>query len=121
MPVVGLRGGRVSCNLVLVDCVGRQIELDHSNWVKHVAKRPEIAPYHAVLGHAVNWPDCIIRADRDGHWHYYRSGLTEDRYPGCYLRVVVADFGPAHKITTTNIAPVITTIGGEIWPRLRSP
>ncbi len=36
----------MSCDLEVVDCFGRTVHLRHSNWQRHVEKRPAIEPYH---------------------------------------------------------------------------
>jgi hypothetical protein len=109
----------VSCNLDVVDCLGRRIILDHSNWVKHVESRrhPEVEPYHDRFAEVLAHPDVVIEASRDGQHHFYRKGLTEGRYAGRYLVLIAVNFGGVYKIATWRIMPDVDAAGTVIWPR----
>ena len=77
------------CEFTARDVFGRQLRLDHSNWQKHKHRHPEAVPYHDTISVVVSDPDIVIEASRDGHYHFYRLGLTRDRFVGHYVKVIV--------------------------------
>ena len=109
----------VSCDLVVVDCFGETLVLDHSNWQKHLSsgRHLEVVSYHDAFQRALEDPDVVIEAARDGHDHFYRRGLGQGRYASHYLVVVVANFPAGGKIVTWRFTRAIDTRGTQIWKR----
>ena len=58
-------------------------------------------------------PDVVIEATRDGHYHFYRSGLTDGAYRRLYIRVVVEYYGDLTwgKVKTTVLARTVDVPG----------
>jgi hypothetical protein len=83
----------VSCELEATDRFGRTLRLHHPNWQAHIRKRPAIEPYHDELATLLADPDVVMEDTRDGHYHFYREGLTSGRFSDAYLRAVVEYFG----------------------------
>ena len=108
--------------LRVTDIFGREVSLDHSNWVKHLSRHPEAAPYHGRLAEVLTDPDVVIEAAWDGHYHFYRRGITEGRFRNMYLRVVVEYIGDGSwgKIKTAWISSTVDTEGIVRWMRLPS-
>ena len=69
--------GIVEYDFEVADCFGKTVRLDHGNWERHVAKRPEIGPYYDRLAIVLRDPDVVVEDPRDGTHHFYRGGLTE--------------------------------------------
>jgi len=125
-PVPGdRRGGRsggvpLSCDLEVTDRFGRLVRLHHSNWQKHVVKRPAIEPYHDQLPVVLSDPDVVIEDTRDGHFHFYRKGLTSGAFENAYLHVVVEYFGEGRSgvIKTCWLSFRVDPRGKPRWMRL---
>jgi hypothetical protein len=90
----------VTCQLTVTDCFGNAVQLEHSNWQKHLTKRPELAAHHDHLGHTLSAPALVIEATRDGHYHFYRRHFPTLQLRTLWLRVVVAYYPTEGKIQT---------------------
>ena len=86
----------MTCDLETVDRFGRTVRLHHRNWQTHITKRPAIEPYHDQLATLLSDPDVVMEDTRDGHYHFYRRGLTSGRFENAYLRAVVEYVGGGH-------------------------
>lgn len=100
-------------------CTGAESYLHESNWLKHIAKRPEISGCLDGARETVADPDFAVR-DEHGvifkYWMGFGSGKTEGRW----LRVVEeADREGAHYVKSVLFTSRITV--GEIFCRRRSP
>ena len=81
----------------VTDPRGVDVSLAEDVWLEHVAYRPEIAPYLDAVALAVRDPDAIYfdpettarRTTGARIYLYYRSGLTQGKYAGNYVAVVV--------------------------------
>jgi hypothetical protein len=71
------------------DCRGRRTTLHESNWLKHVAKRPEIAGLEEQAKATVEDPNFCVR-ETDDSINYYKSGVVPGR-PRAYVHVVARD------------------------------
>lgn len=115
----------MSCELILVDCFGQVVELAHSNWDKHLVYRPDMAPYHGILGQVLADPDVVLEDPRShywGDWHYYRWGLGRAHHEGCHLRIVVGHpVGRPAVIKTAHFVRHIRPLGRIIWTRPLMP
>ena len=109
----------MSCELEVIDCFGRKVVLDHSNWEKHIAARRhlEVVEYHDRFAEVLRDPDIVVEARRDKHHHFFRQGITRGRHARLYLLVVVAEFAGVHKVTTWRLVPFVDTEGAVIWTR----
>ena len=105
----------MACSLTVTDCFRRTVTLDHSNWQKHLAdgRHLEVVPYHHLLPNVLQYPDLVVEADRDGHYHYFRRGIGTGPFAGHWLQVVVA----GDKVRTWRLVPVPGVPGRRIWPR----
>lgn len=90
----------MSCELVIIDCFGREVVLEHSNWVNHEQRRPEVVAYHDALPLVLHEPDRVIEASRDGQYHYFRLGIGSGRYAHLPLHLVVAEYVGVFKLVT---------------------
>jgi hypothetical protein len=97
------------------------VNLDHSNWQKHLTRHPEVVAYHDKLMTVLTDPDVVIEANRDGHFHFYRSGLTDGPYRRLYIRVVVEYYGDKTwgTVKTAILASTVDVPG--IVRRMRLP
>lgn len=57
-------GLAVTCELVTTDCFGKQVELHHGNWQRHLIVHPEMAPHHDQLNQTLASPDVVIEDPR---------------------------------------------------------
>jgi hypothetical protein len=103
----------VSCGLVTIDTFGERVELDHSNWQRHLSYRPEIESIHPHLPPVLQDPDVVVQTS-DGQRHFYRRGLVTGRFQHHYIRVIVGYHGSAWKIKTTWFQRTIDTERGTI-------
>lgn len=105
----------MSCGLTVTDCFGREVVLDHSNWVKHERRgaHPEVARYHDSFVLVLQDPDFVVEAVRDGHQHFYRRGIAAHRY----LHLVVVNFESVYKITAWWLSPQQDIKGMSVYER----
>ena len=96
--------------------------LDHSNWEKHLlgGKHREVVAYHDSFPLVLQDPDIVVEAWRDGHLHFYRRRIVDDRYPGRYLRLIIVTLGDIHKVTTWWIDREVDLRGAIRYERRRS-
>jgi hypothetical protein len=106
----------VSCELEIKDLFGRRVLLDHSNWVKHAPRRPEVVPYHDRISLALTDPDWVLQTP-DGQRHFYRRDIGEGRFRNHYLRVIVEYYEDRQvgKIKTCWFQRTIDTVGAVLW------
>jgi len=79
------------------------VSLTNDVWEEHVAYRPEIGDYFEAVMLTVREPDAIYfdplttarRMTGARIYWYYRAGLTQGKYAGNYIAVVV-------KVVTEN-------------------
>jgi hypothetical protein len=107
----------MACDFIVTDCFGKEVRLDHSNWEKHAARRPEAVPYHDRLPEVLRSPHLVIKAYRDGHFHFYRLGVTEGRFRNHYLKVVVeyAGDGRSGVVKTWWLPTEVDAEGSIEW------
>ena len=103
----------MTCDLVVMDCFGREVILEHSNWEKHRDRHGEVIEYHDSFPLVLQDPDFVVEAARDGDLHYYQLGIVGHRY----LQLVVRSFVGAHKVTTWWFSPKNRTKGTVIYER----
>jgi hypothetical protein len=106
----------VTCQLTVTDCFGNAVQLEHSNWQKHLTKRPELAAHHDHLGHTLSAPALVIEATRDGHYHFYRRHFPTLQLRTLWLRVVVAYYPTEGKIQTAWLSTRVDRRGVQRWP-----
>jgi hypothetical protein len=111
--------GRVTCALSVVDCFGRTVILDHSNWQKHLeaGSRLEVVPYHDRIPEVLRDPDFVMQSDRDGQYHYYRRGLTSGPHADLFLVLVVGTDGGLPTLRTWRLRRFANTRGRVVWSR----
>jgi hypothetical protein len=111
----------VSCELEVTDCFGRTVQLDHSNWQKHLATKRhlEVIPYHDQLSMVVADPDFVVEDPVTGAYHFYRLGLTTGRYARHYVKVVVEyyDSGSIGKMKSWRLPTSVDVEGQLVWMR----
>ena len=65
------------------------MRLDHSNWVKHIPRHPEVEPYHDRIAEVLTDPDIVVESPDSRHYHFYRLGIGGGRFRNVYLHVIV--------------------------------
>ena len=112
----------MSCDLEVTDCFGWVVRLDHSNWQKHIDKgrHLEVVPYRDRFAELLTDPDVVVEARRDGHYHFYRRGLTTGRFHAHYLHVVVEYYGAdaSGKVKSWWMTRSVDLEGIVRWMRL---
>lgn len=106
----------MSCALDVIDCFGRMVVLDHSNWVKHIntGRHLEVVQYLEHFPSVLSQPDRVIDDRRRSQRHYYKRGIAGGRYTGFYLQLVVGEFNGIYKITTWRLVPRIDPLGSVL-------
>jgi hypothetical protein len=84
------------------DCRGRTVFLHESNWLKHVARRPEIAGLEQEAKVAVEDPNVCVK-EADHSINYWRLGLI-GKWPRAYLHVVARDDDAVTTVRSVWIA-----------------
>lgn len=109
----------MSCELSVLDCFGRVVLLDYSNWEKHQADRRhlEVVPYHDRFPEVLRDPLIVVRAKRTGQDHYFREGLTRGSHHRLFLLLIVGEFDGIAKITTWRLVAATDTEGDIRWTR----
>lgn len=106
------------CELEVVDCFGRTVVLDHSNWTKHVEteRHLEVVPYRERFAVVLREPDIVVEAERDGDFHFYKKGIGEGKYSNMYLHLAVKRLGPPDpdKVATWWFSPYVLK-GKTVW------
>jgi hypothetical protein len=109
----------MSCDLTTIDCFGREVVLDHSNWVKHVDAQQhlEVIPYREHFAAVLREPDIVVEVALDRDLHFYKKGIGEGKYTDKYLHLVVKRLEqPPDKVATWWFSPYVVK-GTIVWPR----
>jgi hypothetical protein len=111
----------VTCGFVVLDWVGRPVELRHGNWQRHLAKRPYMAQYHGALRAVIADPDFVIEDPQTGAAHCYRAGLGHGAHRRCYLKVIVlySSSGKSGVVATAFMIRLVRPQGKMLWTRPR--
>ena len=104
----------MSCELDVLDCFGRRVLLDHSNWEKHLTRRPDLIPYRERFAEVLSRLDAVIQAERDGALHFYRTGIGEGKFANLYLRIVIGRYSPVDKIKSWWFCTTVDPRGTEL-------
>lgn len=104
----------LTCGFVGTDYAGRIIELEHSNWEKHVPRHPEFVQFHDEIEVTVREPDVVTEPDETQR-HYYRRGHWLVTPRELYIRVVVGTSNG--KIRTAHFIRSIDTHARIVYLR----
>lgn len=105
----------MSCDLIVRDCFGREVILEHSNWEKHLSRHPEVADYHDSFPLVLRDPNLVIEAAPGGQHHFYRQGIGAGRYHDFSLRLVVGEYAGVFKVATWWFTSELRTRGRVIY------
>ena len=88
-------------------CTETESYLVHSNWLKHSAKRAEIAEHLSSIKDVVNNPDVAI--EKDGAVYKYKRGYGSGKTMGLWLVVIEKpDPHGAHCVRTAYFTRNLT-------------
>lgn len=100
-------------------CTGTESYLHESNWLKHVAKRPEISQCLDDARETAADPDFAVRDEHDVIYKY-RMGYGTGKTAGRWLRLVEeADGEGAHYVKSVLFTSRIRA--GEVFCRREGP